>query len=64
MKNETVAAIQKLIWDCKCERCDWNWISRKEDKPKVCPKCHSPYWETPAKDGKGKAKKNIREEQK
>ncbi|MCK4730412.1 MAG: hypothetical protein KAT28_03775 [Candidatus Aenigmarchaeota archaeon] len=31
-----------------CERCNHKWIARnKKEKPKVCPKCKSPYWDTP-----------------
>ena len=32
-----------------CQRCNHMWQSRKEKKPKVCPKCKSPYWEKPSK---------------
>jgi len=27
-----------------CERCDHIWLPRSEEKPTVCPKCKSPYW--------------------
>lgn len=31
-----------------CERCKHTWTPRiyrgKEEEPRVCPKCHSPYW--------------------
>ncbi len=35
-----------------CERCDHTWIARAQttDKPRVCPKCKSPYWDTPRKN--------------
>ena len=34
----------------KCERCGHEWIPRnKEDHPRVCPKCKSPYWDKPRK---------------
>lgn len=29
----------------KCERCGHTWPPRKEEKPEVCPKCNSPYWD-------------------
>lgn len=34
-----------------CERCEHTWVSRStsEGKPTVCPKCKSPYWDTPRK---------------
>ena len=32
----------------KCERCGHEWIPRDmKEKPKVCPKCKSPYWDVP-----------------
>ena len=30
----------------KCQRCNYQWIPRKEDI-RQCPKCKSAYWETP-----------------
>jgi Zn finger protein HypA/HybF involved in hydrogenase expression len=30
----------------KCERCAHEWIPRVNDV-KTCPKCRSPYWNTP-----------------
>ena len=36
----------------RCERCEHEWIPRDvEQEPKVCPKCKSPYWNTPRKIG-------------
>ena len=33
-----------------CERCGYKWIPRnKEESPRVCPKCKSPYWDKPKK---------------
>lgn len=29
-----------------CERCNHKWIPSKKEKPIVCPKCKSPYWDT------------------
>lgn len=41
----------------ECERCGHLWIPRELDvEPKVCPKCKSPYWDTPRKE-KNTAKK-------
>lgn len=38
----------------RCERCEWEWLPRDKTKdPKVCPKCKSPYWDTPRKAPKG-----------
>jgi predicted Zn-ribbon and HTH transcriptional regulator len=34
----------------RCERCGHEWLSRDDSKePKVCPKCKTPYWNTPKK---------------
>jgi len=33
----------------QCERCGHTWAPREHEKPKVCPKCKSPYWNTPRK---------------
>ncbi len=35
----------------RCERCSHEWIPRggAEKEPRVCPKCRSPYWNTPRK---------------
>jgi len=30
-----------------CERCHHQWIPMTQNKPKVCPKCKSPYWDIP-----------------
>lgn len=32
----------------KCRRCNHEWFPRKTERPVVCPKCHSPYWEKEA----------------
>jgi len=29
----------------KCKRCGHEWHPRRTVKPKVCPKCKSPYWD-------------------
>lgn len=33
----------------KCLRCGWTWVPRIPVSA-VCPKCHTPYWDTPKKD--------------
>lgn len=34
----------------QCERCGHIWTPRKsKEEPRVCPKCKSPYWNTPRK---------------
>jgi hypothetical protein len=29
----------------RCVRCGHEWIPRKDDHPRVCPKCKSPFWD-------------------
>ena len=49
--EDIMAKVQ--IWGYRCERCDHEWIPRaaSQDEPKVCPKCKSPYWNTPRTRG-------------
>jgi predicted Zn-ribbon and HTH transcriptional regulator len=44
--NRSMAIKEIKVYDCKCERCGHEWITRSADKPIVCPKCKSPYWKT------------------
>ena len=38
-----------------CERCGYKWIPRnKEENPRECPKCKSPYWDKSKKPKKAK----------
>jgi len=36
----------------QCERCSHKWVPREDsqNKPRVCPKCKSPYWDVPRKE--------------
>jgi len=34
-----------------CKRCGHEWGS-KQEKPTICPKCKSPYWDKARKNGK------------
>lgn len=39
----------------RCERCEHEWLPREaSQEPKVCPKCKSPYWNTPRRHPKGR----------
>jgi rRNA maturation endonuclease Nob1 len=45
------------IWGYRCERCLHEWVPRdKGQDPKVCPKCKSPYWDTPRQSDTNKKK--------
>jgi len=36
-----------LILGNKCYRCGHKWVQREEERPAVCPRCKSPYWDKP-----------------
>jgi N6-adenosine-specific RNA methylase IME4 len=43
-----MAKVQMTVTGWQCERCEHKWVPRKEgEKPRVCPKCKSPYWDRP-----------------
>jgi len=63
MSNQDKYRIKKEINAFKCLRCNHEWIPRVElsqlegevkDKPRICPKCKSAYWDT---ERKNKSKK-------
>ena len=42
-----------------CERCHHRWVPRTvTGEPRVCPKCKSPWWNTPKKRTTGRQTKN------
>ena len=45
---------------CECKRCGYAWVKRVSGKPKRCPKCISPYWDTkPGKLRRGRPPKKA-----
>jgi len=47
-----MARVPITVMGFRCDRCGHEWIPNDVDyEPRVCPnpKCHSPYWNTPAK---------------
>lgn len=53
MQKNIVAGHRVLIEGNKCHRCGHEWRPLNlNDKPKVCPKCKSPYWDRPKKNKK------------
>lgn len=49
-----------LIEGYKCERCGHEWAPRKKDEaPKVSPKCRSPYRDRPKKRATGRVEVTI-----
>jgi transcription elongation factor Elf1 len=66
MKNSEKYKIKKLVNAFKCLRCGHEWIPRVElkqlegelkDKPRICPKCKSAYWDLEPKNKKNKENK-------
>ena len=43
-----MAKVQLLGY--QCERCTHIWVPKSDVQPRVCPKCKSPYWDTPRKN--------------
>ena len=49
----SMAKVKILVEGFQCERCSHKWAPRlKKETPRVCPKCHSPYWDRPRSNGK------------
>ena len=45
-----MAKVPITVMGYRCDRCGHEWLPRGDVKdPKVCPKCHSPWWDTPKK---------------
>jgi len=42
----------------KCKRCSYRWIPRQEDV-RLCPRCHSSYFDKEKKNGKKNLDKNL-----
>lgn len=34
---------KKMVWEAKCEKCKWVWITEKA-QPVRCPRCRSVRW--------------------
>lgn len=44
-----MARVPITVMGYRCERCGHEWIPRGpgDEEPRVCPKCRSPWWNTP-----------------
>ena len=49
--------VQLQVWGFRCERCGHEWVPRRDEEPRVCPKCKSPYWNRPRKAVASKGEK-------
>ena len=41
--GQVLVTVRRFI----CERCEHEWVPRRDGEPRVCPKCKSPYWNKP-----------------
>lgn len=46
-----MARVPITVMGFRCDRCGHEWIPRggSEEEPRLCPKCHSAYWNVPKK---------------
>jgi hypothetical protein len=57
-----MAKVKLWVWGYRCERCEHEWVPRgKEQEPRVCPKCKSPYWYRPPKTSAKGARQDTNE---
>lgn len=49
LQGDTLGMPTITLKGYQCERCGHKWLPKEDtkNKPKVCPKCKSPYWDTP-----------------
>lgn len=46
--------MQIKLTTLKCTRCTHTWFPRSTERPTICPKCKSPYWDRERKGGRPK----------
>ena len=39
-----LGSVEIVVLGCRC-RCGHEWISREQERPRVCPKCKSANWD-------------------
>ncbi|MFH1752351.1 MAG: hypothetical protein ABH821_05445 [archaeon] len=44
--NVKMPLVERTVKFWKCNRCNYEWFPRGKEKPKTCPKCRSPYWDS------------------
>ena len=53
----------KTITKKDCIRCGHTWYPRSQNKPIICPKCKSPYWNKAKKEAIKEAIKEVDEDE-
>lgn len=48
MNNKAIETVEVVI--ATCQRCGHRWQPRDVNRVRVCPKCKTPYWDTPKKE--------------
>jgi len=56
MKPESTKPESMKLEILHCMRCPHAWATKDKSNVKVCPRCKSPYWNTPRKPIKKKSK--------
>lgn len=44
--EKPIGAVEVTVLSCRC-RCGHEWLTRSQDRPRVCPKCKSANWDKP-----------------
>jgi ribosomal protein L37E len=61
-RYDTLGMGELTVKAYKCERCEHVWVPTSDVKPRVCPKCKSPYWDKPrSADWENRIKKKLTE---
>ena len=51
--------MQLSLTQIQCQRCSYSWVPRKAEV-RVCPRCHSPYWDRKRGEVEAKIKAEVR----
>jgi Zn finger protein HypA/HybF involved in hydrogenase expression len=53
---------ETMLKGYQCECCGHKWIPREDERPRVCPKCKSAYWDVVRKQDMAKRLAGIKTE--
>jgi len=54
--------VETMLKGYQCESCDHKWTPREDERPRVCPKCKSAYWDVVRKQDMAKRLAGIKTE--